>query len=74
MGTWEALDYTVAYWCGWLDSCYGEPRYFTDNRRLTEWPEPCDRLDYYRGHRACHEARLRKAQARAQARRTVLAV
>ena len=62
MEPWASLDYTVAYWCGWLDCRYGEPRYFTYNRQLAEWDEPYDHLDYYRGHRACREARLRRAQ------------
>jgi hypothetical protein len=40
----------------------GHPEDFTNNRRLAKWEGPTDRLDYYRGHRAGHEARLRKTR------------
>ena len=60
--TWKSPDHTEAYWCGWLDSRYGEPSCFTGNRRLAKWEDPSDRLDYYRGHRAGREARLLKTR------------
>jgi len=60
--TWKSPDHTEAYWCGWLDSRYGEPACFTGNRRLAKWDDAADRLDYYRGHRAGREARLRKSR------------
>ena len=55
-------DHTEAYWCGWLDSRYGKPACFTGNRQLSKWDAPSDRLDYYRGHRAGREARLRRTR------------
>jgi ribosomal protein L37AE/L43A len=57
--SWKSPDHTEAYWCGWLDGRYGDPQWFTTNHRLAKW-EGSDRLDYYRGHRAGHDARLRK--------------
>jgi ribosomal protein L37AE/L43A len=60
--TWKPPDHTEAYWCGWLDSRYGKPACFTDNWRLAKWDDPSDRLDYYRGHRAGREARLRRTR------------
>jgi ribosomal protein L37AE/L43A len=57
---WKTPEHTEAYWCGWLDSRYGEQECFTDSRRLAKWEDPSDRLEYYRGHRAGREARLRK--------------
>ncbi len=60
--SWKSPDHTEAYWCGWLDSRYGEPACFTENHRLAKWEDPSDRLDYYRGHRAGREARLRKGR------------
>ncbi len=60
--TWKSSDHTEAYWCGWLDGRYGEPGCFTDNHRLAKWEDGSDRLDYYRGHRAGCEARLRKSR------------
>ena len=30
--------------------------------RLAKWEGPSDRLDYYRGHRAGYEARMRKTR------------
>jgi hypothetical protein len=48
-----------AYRYGWLDGRYEEPGYFTDNHRLASLTTPSDRLDYYRGHRAGRETRLR---------------
>ena len=50
---------TSAYTHGWNDGRYEEPCCFTDNSRLTTLEAPSDRLDYYRGHRAGREARLR---------------
>jgi len=55
----KKLENSVAYRCGWIDGCYGEPGCFTENRRLAQWEKAADRLDYYRGHRAGREARLR---------------
>ncbi len=55
----EKLKDSIAYRCGWIDGCYGEPGCFTDNHRLTEWKMASDRLDYYRGHRAGRETRQR---------------
>lgn len=55
---WKSPEHSEAYWCGWLDSRYGEQGHFTANRRLAKWEDPSDRLDYYRGHRAGREARL----------------
>ena len=60
--TWKSPEHTDAYWCGWLDSRYGESACFTGNRRLAKWENPSDRLEYYRGHRAGREARLRKGR------------
>lgn len=59
---WKSPEHTEAYWCGWLDSRYAEPSYFTDNRRLAKWDEASDRLEYYRGHRAGREARRHKGR------------
>jgi hypothetical protein len=55
----ESLNHTSAYRHGWHDGRYGEPCCFTDNRRLTGLEAPSDKLDYYRGHRAGTEMRLR---------------
>ena len=59
--SWKSPEHTEAYWCGWLDARYGDPERFTTNHRLAKWDGP-DRLDYYHGHRAGHEARLRKVR------------
>ena len=58
--SWKSSDHTEAYWSGWLDGRYGDPQEFTKNRRLAKWDGAADRLDYYRGHRAGHEARQKK--------------
>jgi hypothetical protein len=50
---------STAYRHGWHDGRYGESRCFTDNQRLLDLKAASDRLDYYRGHRAGREARLR---------------
>ena len=55
----ESQDHTSAYRHGWNDGRYGEPCCFTDNERLAGLETPSDRLDYYRGHRAGRETRLR---------------
>ena len=60
--SWKSPDHTDAYWSGWLDGRYGDQEHFTHNRRLAKWDGASDRLDYYRGHRAGHEARLRKVR------------
>jgi uncharacterized Zn finger protein (UPF0148 family) len=48
---------SLAYWSGWADGRYGEMGNLADNRNLSRWESPSDRLDYYRGHRAGMEAR-----------------
>jgi hypothetical protein len=53
-------SHSKAYWYGWQDGRYGEQRCFTGNHRLAGLTCPSDRLDYYRGHRAGHESRLRE--------------
>src|SRR5215203_2020613 len=58
--SWKSPDHTEAYWSGWLDGRYGDPEKFTDNRRLARWEGATDRFDYYRDHRAGHEARTKK--------------
>ena len=58
--SWKSPDHSEAYWAGWLDGRYGDPQLFTNNRRLTRWEVAAERLDYYRGHRAGHEARNKK--------------
>jgi hypothetical protein len=60
--TWKSPEHTDSYWCSWLDSRYGEPACFTGNRRLARWENSSERLEYYRGHRAGHESRLRKGR------------
>ena len=60
--SWKSPDQTEAYWSGWLDGRYGDPQKFTKNRRLARWGGAADRLDYYRGHRAGHEARIKKVR------------
>ena len=53
-------SHSGAYRCGWNDGRYGELYCFTENRSLANLESPSERLDYYRGHRAGREARLRK--------------
>jgi ribosomal protein L37AE/L43A len=60
--SWKSPDHTEAYWAGWLDGRYGDPEQFTNNRRLAKWEGAADRLDYYRGHRAGNEARMKKVK------------
>lgn len=60
--SWKSSDHSEAYWSGWLEGRYGEPRCFTDNHRLAKLDVPSDRLDYYRGHRDGREARLQKGR------------
>jgi hypothetical protein len=48
-----------AYRFGWQDGRCEDPGCFTDNHRLAGLTTPSDRLDYYRGHRASRESRLR---------------
>ena len=55
----EPQNHTSAYRHGLNDGRYGEPCCFTDNERLAGLETPSDRLDYYRGHRAGRETRLR---------------
>jgi hypothetical protein len=51
--------HSTAYWYGWQDGRYKELCCFTDNHRLASLKAPSDRLDYYIGHRAGRETRLR---------------
>ena len=60
--SWRSPDHTDAYWSGWLDGRYGDQQRFADNHRLAKLEGATDRLDYYRGHRAGHEARQRKVR------------
>jgi ribosomal protein L37AE/L43A len=60
--SWKLPEHTEAYWSGWLDGRYGDPERFTNNRRLAKWDGATDRLDYYRGHHAGYEARLKKVR------------
>lgn len=60
--SWKSPDQTEAYWAGWLDGRYGDPEVFTKSRSLARWGGAADRLDYYRGHRAGHEARMKKVR------------
>ena len=60
--TWKSPDHTETYWSGWLDGRYGEPQLMLDSRNLARWDSAPDRLDYYRGHRAGHEARVAKGR------------
>ena len=57
---WSSREHTEAYWSGWLDGRYDDAADFTANRRLAKLDDLSDRLEYYRGHRAGREARLRK--------------
>jgi ribosomal protein L37AE/L43A len=58
--SWKSSDHSEAYWSGWLDGRYGDPKQFTNNHRLARLEDAADRLDYYRGHRAGQEARTNK--------------
>jgi ribosomal protein L37AE/L43A len=58
--SWKSPDHTEAYWSGWLDGRYGGPGQFTNNHRLAKLASAVGRLDYYRGHRAGRESRMRK--------------
>ena len=60
--SWKSPEHTEAYWSGWLDGRYGDSERFTNNRRLAKWDDATERLDYYRGHRAGHDARTRKGK------------
>ena len=55
----ESRNLTSAYQHGLNDGRYGEPCCFTENPKLATLEAPSDRLDYYRGHRAGREMRLR---------------
>ncbi|CAN5879006.1 hypothetical protein BH23ACT11_BH23ACT11_08410 [soil metagenome] len=46
-----------AYWSGWMDGRFHEGRDYANNTRLAEYESVQERLDFYRGHRAGHEAR-----------------
>lgn len=56
--TWKSPDRSEAYWSGWLDGRYGELKLMSANRGLARWESGQDRLDFYRGHRDGHEARV----------------
>jgi ribosomal protein L37AE/L43A len=56
---WKSGGHSGAYWVGWLDGRYGAPGNFTANRRLSNFEEASDRLDYYRGHREGRSARAK---------------
>ncbi|HET7478336.1 MAG TPA: hypothetical protein VFJ72_02345 [Rubrobacteraceae bacterium] len=58
--SWKSPDHSEAYWSGWLDGRYRSQELFTRNRSLMKWENAPERLEYYRGHRAGYEARLRK--------------
>jgi hypothetical protein len=58
----EHRNRSTAYRYGWHDGRFGELRCFTDNQRLADLEAPSERLDYYRGHRAGRETRLRDTQ------------
>jgi hypothetical protein len=60
----KTQNHSRAYWYGWNDGRYGEPCCFTENRRLAELEGSSDKLDYYRGHHAGYETRLRDGQLR----------
>ena len=55
--SWKAPGQTEAYCQGWLDGRFGERELFPQSQRLARWDTAPERLDYYRGHRAGHEAR-----------------
>ncbi|MGH3106950.1 MAG: hypothetical protein ACRDM3_07125 [Rubrobacteraceae bacterium] len=55
----EPQNVTSAYEQGLNDGRYGEQCCFTENSKLATLEAPTDRLDYYRGHRAGSEMRLR---------------
>ncbi|MFL5992303.1 MAG: hypothetical protein ACJ73W_09970 [Rubrobacteraceae bacterium] len=55
----EPQNLTSAYQHGLKDGRYGELCCFTENAKLATLEEPSDRLDYYKGHRAGREMRLR---------------
>jgi hypothetical protein len=55
----EPRNLTSAYEHGLNDGRYGEQCCFTENSKLATLEAPSDRLDYYRGHRAGREMRLR---------------
>jgi hypothetical protein len=55
----EPQNLTSAYRHGLIDGRFGEVRCFTENPKLATLEAPSDRLDYYRGHRAGREMRLR---------------
>jgi ribosomal protein L37AE/L43A len=54
---WKLDGRGKAYWAGWLDGRFGEPRPFTTNPELLRWQSPHDRLEYYRGHREGRDLR-----------------
>lgn len=56
--TWKSPDQSEAYWSGWLDGRYGEPKLMAANRGLARWESGHDRLDFYRGHREGYEERI----------------
>lgn len=59
---WDSASQSEAYWAGWMDGRFKAPESFATNRSLAAWEKASDRLDYYRGHRAGHEARILKTR------------
>jgi ribosomal protein L37AE/L43A len=56
--SWIEPRRSEAYRQGWLDGRYGDGELLSDSRLLTRWDDAHDRLDFYRGHRTGHEARV----------------
>lgn len=59
--SWINPGRSEAYRQGWLEGRFGGPRLLRDSPLLARWENAHDRLDFYRGHRAGHEARVGKA-------------
>ncbi|HKH10613.1 MAG TPA: hypothetical protein VKA73_05670 [Rubrobacter sp.] len=58
--SWINPGTSEAYRQGWLDGRFGGPELLVESRLLARWSTAQDRLDFYRGHRAGHEARVGK--------------
>lgn len=56
--SWMNPPRSEAYRQGWLDGRFGGAELLTESRLLARWDAACDRLDFYRGHRAGREARV----------------
>ncbi len=48
----ESSSASEAYRCGWAEGLLGSTESFVHNDGLARWEDTCDRLAYYRGHRA----------------------